>query len=201
MADDKNHLYLPATGKAVSLETIKDCFIVQGMSADNIADKFSIPIKEINSIIEQFSLVEIRKNFIEKGLTDIRNIQVSQAQKLLGMETDFKKMRILQLEKQLQDYAAYYARHGHFYKIHPLTKEILYDVDGIPMYIRLPNVTKEITQLKESVVLSEGLKNVLEHLDAILNTGKKKDSAIEAEFEDLSNYDGLFSKRSSKDDE
>lgn len=131
-------------------------------------------------------------------------MQLVQAEKLMDIETKFKKIRIIQLEKTLEDYMVYYSRHGHFYKVHPVTHEILKDTNGIPIQIKIPNVGHEIAQLKESVSLSEGLKQLLGNIDSIINNGgKPKDTEnLGGDIIDVTDgFNNLFEKKRSGDDE
>ena len=101
-------------------------------------------------------------------------------------------MRIIQLETVLEDHLAYYARHGDFYKRHPVHGEILEDSDGIPMQIKLPNISKEIRDLKESVTMSEGVRQLLHRLDEILNTKKPEELAEDPDTFDVTEYNEIF---------
>lgn len=191
---DKKHIFFNPDGSnlPVSLDIVKTVFIGEGLSAKEIAKRFDMPVDTIQRVIDQNKLEDLRAVYIRQGLTEIQNVQLTQAQKLMDMESNFKRMRLLQLEKTLEDFMAYYARHGHFYKVHPVTGEILMDTNGIPMQIRLPNVTKEIMDLKESVSLSEGLKVVLGQIDALINK-KSSREAIPLDDEDDKIIDATFS--------
>lgn len=185
--DENGHSNLP-----VNLDVIKTVYIAEGLTAPEISKRLDLPVETVNRVIKENKLEELRSVYIRQGLTEIQNVQLTQAQKLMDMESNFKRMRILQLEKILEDYTAYFARHGHFYKVHPITAEILKDTNGIPMHIRLPNVTREITELKESVSLSEGLKNILNQIDLIINRKSSREvtpindeDVIEATFDDM----------------
>lgn len=167
--------------EGVSLDVIKSLYIASGLTADEIAEQTYQPVEKIESLIEQHNLPELRKAYVVEGIQKIQNTQLQQSNKLMNLENDFKKLRIVQLEKQLEDYLAYYSRHGDFYKRHPSTGEILKDTNGIPMQLKLPNVSREIAQLKESVTMSEGVRQLLHRLDEIINTGKKKDNIYEGE--------------------
>lgn len=200
---DKSHKLapVPETGMppsiSVSLDVLKSAFIAEGLSAEQLANRYYLSISQVEGIIEEHKLDELRKAYVRQGVSKIQNQQVNQAQKLLDLELNFKKMRLLQLEKVLEDFMAYYGRHGDFYKRHPVSGEILKDTDGIPMQVHVPNVSKEIYQLKESVTLSEGLKKLLTELDDIIN-GKPKGEAVgdgDGEVIDMAQYDGLFQKK------
>jgi hypothetical protein len=182
----------------ISVEHLKNDYIIQGMSPSDLAHKYDVPIKSVDKLIREHKLGEIRRAHIKNGLIKIQNIQVGQAEKLMKLETEFKRIRISQLEKQLEDYIKYYETHGHFYKVHPVTSEILNDTNGIPIQIKIPNVSREIEELKQSVSLSEGLKNILAHINEIINP-PKKESNIENSIIDITNYNNLFESR--KDEE
>jgi hypothetical protein len=172
-----------------ALEAVRNAFIVEGLSAIDLSKKFNLPVPVVESIITEGRLNELRIAYIKHGLAELQNIQLSQAEKLMNLDNQFKRMRIIQIETQLQDYVGYFAKHGHFYKIHPITGEILNDVNGIPMQIKIPNLSHEISALKEAFTLSEGLKQALAQIDDIINKPKdveKLDSnVIDADFNDL----------------
>lgn len=193
---DKKTTIIPEKGTAprsimhagVSLELIKSHFIASGLTADEIADQLYLPIDRVQEIIEEHNLVELRKAYIVEGISKIQNVQLNQSQKLMGLENNFKKLRIIQLEKQLEDYLAYFSRHGDFYKRHPTTGDILKNTDGIPMQVKLPNVSRELLQLKESVTMSEGVRMLLNRLDEIINTKKPSESVLPSD-NDVINVD------------
>lgn len=200
---DKSHRLIPAaeTGMArrlsVSVDVLKSAYIAEGLTAEQLSDRYYLSLSQVEQIIQDHKLEELRRAYIREGVSKIQNQQINQAQKLLDLEFNFKKMRLLQLEKMLEDFMAYYGRHGDFYKRHPVSGGILVDTDGIPMQIYVPNVAKEIAQLKESVTLSEGLKKLMTELDDIINK-KPKGEAVgdgEGEIIDMAQYDGLFKKK------
>lgn len=184
----------------VGVELIKSTYIVEGLSAQELAIKFSLPVQMIDKIIEDNSLDKLRAAHIKHGLSQLQNVQLVQAEKLMNIESQFKRIRIMQLEKSLEDYMAYYSKYGHFYKIHPVTREVLKDTNGIPIQIKIPNVGHEITQLKESVSLSEGLKNLLGQIDDIINKPKDIED-LDPNTIDMSSMDGLFSRKKQSEDE
>lgn len=183
--NDKKISILPMKGvqaprlvktEGVSLDVIKSMFIASGLNAEEISAQTFLPVERIEEIITKHQLVELRKAYVVEGIRKIQNVQLQQSNKLMDLENDFKKLRIIQLEKELEEYLAYFARHGDFIKRHPTTGEVLRDTNGIPMQIKLPNVSKEIQQLKESVTMSEGVRSLLFRLDEIINTGRKKEN-------------------------
>jgi transposase len=153
----------------ISVEAVRSIYICEGISEEDIAKRFNVSTELVAKIVADNKLPELRKAFVRQGITKLQNVQVEKAQKLMDIENNFKNMRISQLESVLQDYAAYYAKHGHFYKLHPVTREILRDLDGIPMKLKLPDISKEIRDLKESLSLSEGLKTLLGQIEDLLN--------------------------------
>lgn len=198
---DKSFKLVPApeTGKSripVSLDVLKSAYIAEGLSVPAIAERYFLTESQVQKIVDDAKLPELRKAYIREGISKIQNEQVNQAQKLLDIELNFKKLRIVQLEKQLEDFLAYYGRHGDFYKRHPVSGEVLKDPDGIPMQIHVPNVSREIQQLKESVTLSDGLKKLMTELDDIIN-GKRKGESVgdDANVINMDDVDGLFKKR------
>lgn len=201
-SDDKNKsMVITLDGNTLGLEKIKNEYICEGTTAPELAMKYNLPVELVQQFISNEQLDKLRAAHIKHGLQLLQNIQLGQAEKLMNLENQFKKMRIIQIEKMLEDYAAYYARYGHFYKVHPITNEILKDTNGIPLQIKLPNVAHEITQLKESVSLSEGLKQMLGHIDAIINKPKDIDNITDPNVLDASFTDLFSQKKSSGDDD
>lgn len=203
--DSKQSIFASSpTGQLVEvkLEQIKAAYIVEGLSATELSSKFNLPAVMIDRYISENQLDKLRAAHIKHGISQLQNIQVAQAEKLMQLESQFKKIRIIQLEKILDDHMAYYAQYGHFYKVHPNTKEILKDTNGIPMQIKLPNVSAEIAQLKETVSLSEGLKQILGQIDDILHRPKDVEN-LNQDVIDVTSYSDLFSKRkrTEEDDE
>jgi hypothetical protein len=184
----------------VGVEHIKSAYIVEGLSAGDLAAKFHLPVVTIEKIISDNKLDVLRASHIKHGLSQLQNIQLVQAEKLMNLENQFKRIRIIQLEKTLEDYMAYYSKYGHFYKVHPITGEILKDTNNIPIQIKIPNVSSEIAQLKESVSLSEGLKQMLNHIDQIINTPKDVEN-LNSDIIDVTEFNGLFKKKSPGDDD
>lgn len=190
--DDKKTLFPIIDPKAgLSYEAIKSVYICEGISEKEIAKRYNVSEETITKIVTENKLPELRKAFIRNGIQELQNVQVQKAQKLMDIESSFKSMRIIQLETVLQDYVAYHAKHGHFYKLHPLTGEVLKDMDGIPMRLKLPNISGEIKDLKESLSLSEGLKTLLGQIDDLINKPSRDvenihdDDVIEGTFTDL----------------
>lgn len=182
----------------VGVEYIKSAYIVEGLSPSELSAKFFISVDIIEKVISENKLDQLRAAHIKHGLAQLQSMQLVQAEKLMNIETQFKRIRIIQLEKTLEDYMAYYSKYGHFYKVHPITFEILKDTNGIPIQIKIPNVAHEISQLKESVSLSEGLKQLLGNIDAIINK-KKDEEPMGSDIIDVTNYDNLFKKKSPED--
>lgn len=196
---DKLHKLVPAQGtgqthRPVSVDVIKSAYIAEGLTAQEISDRYFLSLGQVEKLVEDHKLPELRKEYVRNGLTKIQEQQVNQAQRLLDVELNFKRMRLIQLEKELEDYMAYYGRHGDFYKRHPTTGEILRDTDGIAMQLYIPNVSRELKDLKESVTLSDGLKKLLTNLDEIIN-GKPKGEAASDNVIDMDEIDGLFRKK------
>mgnify|MGYP003641030770 CR=1 FL=1 len=181
--DKKIHILPPQGTKAprlikregVSLDIIKSMYIASGMNPDEIALQTCQPLEKIQEIINTHDLVELRKAYIIEGISKIQSTQLQQSHKLMDIENDFKKLRIIQLENELENYLAYFARWQDFYKRHPVTGDILKNSDNIPMQIKLPNVAKELSQLKESVTMSEGVRQLLHRLDEIINSGRPEE--------------------------
>lgn len=185
------------TGKShqlISVEHIKSIYIVEGVSAKEIADRFFFTESQIQKIIDDNDLEKLRAAHIKHGLAKLQNMQITQADKLMQLELDYKRLRIIQLEKMLEQYVAYYQRHGHFNKIHPVTGDVLKDTNGLPITLNIPNVTKEIMALKESISLSDGLKHLLSQIDDIIN--KPKDAErLNPDVIDMASIGNLFQQK------
>lgn len=187
---DKKHFLLPENSrKQMSMDWIKSLYIAEGKAPDEIALISCLPEKQILEIIKTENLAELRKSYMIKGLDRIKNIQLNQANKLLDLENNFKKLRILQLEAMLKDTILYFERHGDFAKRHPISGEILKNTDGIPMQIKIPNVSKELMNLKESVNISTGMEQLLAQIDTIMHSGKPDDFASGTEDPDAIDVD------------
>lgn len=198
--EDKKVKILPVHGtkaprlikrEGVSVDVIKSMYIASGMTPEEIAEQTYQPLEKIKDIIGQHNLPELRKAYVIEGVRKIQNVQLQQSHKLMDLENNFKKMRIVQLEKELEEYLAYYARHGDFCKRNPVTGDILKNSDGIPMQIRLPNVSKELSQLKESVTMSEGVRALLHRLDDIINSGRPEETIDGMDKDDIIDVDLL----------
>lgn len=204
MSSDQNNITIVTQTKTgdlieIGVEHIKSAYIVEGISASDLAAKFHLPVVTIEKIISDNKLDVLRAAHIKHGLAQLQNMQLVQADKLMNLETQFKRMRIIQLEKILEDYMAYYSKHGHFYKVHPITGAVLNDTNGIPIQLRIPNVSGEIKDLKESVSLSEGLKHLLGQIDDIINKPKDVES-LDPDVIDVTDYNNLFKKKSEGDE-
>ncbi len=198
---DRNTMLLlggPGRGQ-VSFDVLKSAYIAEGLSAQDIASRYFLPVSSVEAFIEGEGLPELRKAYIIQGIQKIQNVQLVQANKLMDLETNFKRMRIIQLEAELESLCAYFARYGDFCKRHFSTGEILKDSDGIPMQIRLPNVSREIAQLKESVTMSEGVRQMLHRLDEIINSGRKPEPAEDPDTFDISSVGALFESKGEED--
>lgn len=199
MADSK-HLIVTEVG-SFTLERLTNEYIVEGSTVEDLSKKYSLPIESVKHIVESNSLDKLRAAHVKHGLATLQNIQLVQAEKLMTLENQFKRIRIIQLEKMLEDYMAYYSKFGHFYKVHPITQEILKDMNGIPMQIKIPNVSKEISELKESVSLSEGLKVLLGKIDDIINPPTRNVETLDPNVVDMKSFDGLFEKKKPEDED
>lgn len=186
----------------IGVEDIKVAYIVEGLSAKDLSVKFKVTESAIEKVIAEHGLEKLRAAHIKHGLSKLQNIQLGHAEKLMDMETQFKKMRIVQLERSLEDYLAYFSIYGHFYKIHPITGEILKDTNGIPIQIKIPNVGMEIQQLKEAVSMSEGMKHLLNQIDDIIKGSPKPQISKEDDnIINMDNFDNLFQKRTDREDD
>lgn len=181
---------------SVSLEVVKSAFIAEGKSLEDLSSIYNIPITTLKRYHDSESWSELRKVYAVEGLKKIQNSQLAQAQKLMDIESKFLNLRIAQLESELETYCAYYARHGHLFKTHPVSGEILKNDSGIPIKINVPNVAKELKDLKEGVTMSEGIKQIIDRLENILHAGNpvKLKDVDKLEIIDVAEYTALFDK-------
>lgn len=189
-----------ASNYPITLDQLKSVYICEGVTAEDLSKRFHLPVPTIQRFITEHKLDDLRAAYIKNGLEKLRSIQLVQAEQVLSVESKFKKMRLMQLEKMLEDYAAYFERHGDFYKRHPITGEILKDSYGIPMQLSIPNVSKEVLQLKETFTLSEGLKGILNQIDEIINKPKDVEQ-LDPNTIDMETFDGFFKKTDRSEDD
>lgn len=179
-------------GKPVSRDVVKSDYICSGLSADEIAKKFKLSITVIERIIKDDKLQELRKSYITQGLAKLRNKQLTQVTDLLDLEHDFKQLRIVQLQESMKDYLAYYSRFGDLKKRHPITGDVLRDDNDIALTIKIPNIAKEIRDLKESITVASGASQILDQLDSMINSGNLIEDNEEPDIIDIDEYSILF---------
>lgn len=179
----------------MSHEVVKTLYICDGLSEKEISHRLNLTVSTVEKIVSDNKLPELRKAFIRQGIAEIQNAQVKKAGVLMDIEASFKGMRITQLESMLRDYLGYHKKHGHFYKLHPITGDILRDMDGIPMTIKIPNISGEIKDLKESLSLSEGLKKLMSQIDDIINAPSRAVESVNDEDVIEGTFQNLFEKR------
>lgn len=160
LSGDKGRPHVP-----VSLDVFKSAYIAEGLGIEDLSKRYHLPVEMVKELVEKHGLAELRLEYQREGMKRIQSTQLDQANKLLDLDLDFKKLRLKALEDKLRDFVAYYERHGDFYKRSPATGEILRNTDGIPLQLSIPSVTKEISQIKESVNLSEGIKNLMAQVE------------------------------------
>jgi len=151
----------------IKLDVIKAAYIGEGLNAIQISEKFSIPVDTVQAIIQEGKLISLRRIMVRDGLHRLQNKQVRHAQDLLELENSFKHMKIQQLKVVMEDHMAYLAEYGDFYRRNK-DGEILLDQNGIPSQIKLPNAAKDIKEIKDSLVMGEGLKKILEQIQLVL---------------------------------
>jgi len=189
---DKKTIIVPPnkSNGGVNKDVIKSAYLTETVSFEDLAKRFHIPALQIEQMALSENWDQLRNEYIANGINRIQHIQVKQVHKLIDIESKFKTLKIIQLEDRLKDFLAYYERFGDLKKRHPLTGEILVDQNGLPHYISIPNVTKDLADLKESVNISEGTKALLDRLEKIVNSAqlvKKDHNTI-----DISDYNDLF---------
>lgn len=197
---DKQLQLCPEKGmrkQPVTKDILKSMFIAEGLTTKELAVKYGLSESMIQryAIDEQWD--ELRKAYVISGISKIQNSQLKSAKDLLDFESSFNTLKIKQLEKQLEHYAAYYARFEHLFKVHPTTGEILKDTDGMPIPLRIPDVSKQIRDIKESVNMSEGIKKVIDRLEMITSAGEYADESEgeKPDIIDIDKFDQIFKKR------
>lgn len=196
---DAKTILVPAkeTGKArfrVSLDVIKSAYIAGATEAE-LCEQYALTPEQALKIVTDNKLPALRKAYVEQGIAAISQIQIGQAQKLLEIEGRFKALKVVQLEELLKAYAAHFTRYGHLFKVHPTTGEVLKDVNDMPMKLPIPNIINDLKDMKEAVVLNEGLKKMLVNLDDIIKPRGKltEDTGTVVDLE--RDFDGLFKPR------
>lgn len=190
---DKNYKICSTNSrKSITKDLLKSKYIAENLSIKELADMYNISKELIETHAKDENWNELRRVYIQSGIHKIQNTQLQQAQKLLDLDNNLKSLKLCQLEKMMENYAAYYARHGHLFKIHPVSGEILTNDENIPIPIKIPDVAKEIRALKESVTVSEGMKQLLDKLELIVNVGTPIDEGESPDIIDITNFNGLF---------
>ena len=138
---DKSHSLSPIGKRTrISIDQIKSLYIAEGKTSSEIADITGLTKIQIDELIKKDNLPELRNSYIRNGLQNIQNKQMAQAEQLMDIESNFKKLRIIQLQNQLTDYVLYFERHGDFYKRHPTSGEILVNTNGMRMQLSLIHI-------------------------------------------------------------
>ncbi len=174
---DSEILFCSESGRAtpVSLEQIKNLYVA-GFSLEKIAATTKLTVNKLKEIVNNYQLETLKSTLTTQGLSAIQEAQLNQAQKLLDLDNCFSTLRLIQLQSQLEDVAAYFAKHGDLLKRHPITGDVLLNTDGISMQIPLPNVKKEMEALKEKINLSQGLQNILKDVDRYIKDEDTRNS-------------------------
>lgn len=187
--EDESEPILETAVEMLNLDQIKAAYIADSLTPTQIADKFNIPVATVRAVIKEGRLIELRRIHVRDGLHRLQNKQIKHAQDLLELENNFKHMKIQQLKLTMEDHMAYLSYHGDFYR-RGADGEIVKNKDGIPVTIPLPSADKTIKQLKDSLVMGEGLKQILAKIQLVLEgdevSGEDldlEDMFIEAEVE------------------
>lgn len=192
--DKKLNLYRMNSRKGVSLDLVKSQYIADGLSIDEIAEIHAISKAQIERIVEEHNLPELRKAYMQHGIQKIQNTQLNQAHKLLNLENGFKNLRLIQLQENLEEYAQYYARYGDLKKRNPITGEVLRNDAGIALTLKIPDVSKEIKAIKESVTVSEGMAQILSRLESLVLAGTPITKESELDTIDVVDFNELFNR-------
>lgn len=126
--------------------------------------------------------------------TTKKDTHKNQGNRMLSIEAQFKEMRIKQLESLIEEYIAYFHKHGHFKKVHPISGEVLRDTNGLPIQISVPNVLREINQLKETMIFSEGLDKLVENLETCIEETIARKQPATFNIPTINTFNHLFKK-------
>lgn len=169
---------LKAETDRTDLDVIKTTYIVEGLSPKQISDRFHLPLTMVKTIIKEEKFDKLRRIHIRHGLQLLQNEQVCQAKDILDLESKFKSIRLVQLKDKLNDYMAYFSRHGDFYRRDPTSGEILKDNNDIPMQIALPNAAREMKEMKEAVIMASGITRILDQIELVLKGEDTTEGAL-----------------------
>jgi hypothetical protein len=194
--DNKKLILFPEKSKrGVTVEELQATFITESVTFAELAEMYGLPESTIRAVAKESEWIELRKAYIRSGVAKIQNSQIQQAEKLLSLENGFKKLKLIQLESQMASFSAYYARYGHLYKVYPGTEEILLDTNGLAIPLKIPDISKEIKDLKESINIGDGITKILDRLEQLMLIGQPI-KALEAPDEvDISEFEGVFEKK------
>lgn len=123
-------------------------------------------------------------------------VHQEQGSRILSLESQFKEMRLQQLESHVVEYIAYFHKHGHFQKVHPITGEVLRDTNGFPLQIPIPSLMRELQQLKETMIFSESLDALVGELQDVIEVKSKpiKKSSSHYNLPTITTFNSLFKK-------
>lgn len=116
--------------------------------------------------------------------------------RILSLDAQFKEMRLQQIESQVVEYIAYFHKHGHFKKVHPITGEVLRDTNGMPLSIPIPSLMRELQQLKETMIFSESLDSLVGQLKDVIEVKSKPDKKSISHYNlpSVTTFNSLFKK-------
>jgi len=196
---EKKHLIYSekSSRKNISKYSLKILFVAHGKSLEEISNETDIALSSLQNLCEMEKWEELRNIHIASGLQKIQNRQVNQATKLLDLENKFKELKIIQLEKILESYIAYYDKFGHLFQTDLISGEIIKNDAGIPIKLKIPDVSKEIRDIKESMITGAGVHQILEKIERIVEKSNfvRKDES--PDIIDISEYSELFEKSDS----
>ena len=174
--------------RQITVDVIKSAYICEPVTIQDLAERYKLPVSQIERHVQQGDWTSLRKEYAQKGLEMIQNEQLQQAEDLLDMERKFKQLRIVQIRQKLEEYYKYFARHGDLNRRDPISGEILHDNNKMPLQLKIPNLAREIEDLKKSVTLSEGMKKLVSFFDSLAPV--KSETAEEKPIE--VDYDKIF---------
>jgi len=185
--------YKKAQGPTV--EELQSVFITEDITIADLAKRYKMTYNTVEELSKENNWVDLRKAYIRSGVAKIQNSQIQQAEKLLSLENGFKKLKLIQLEKLMEGYSAYYERYGHLNKVYPDSGVEMKDTDGMVIPIKIPNVANEIRNLRESFNVGEGLYKILDKLNEIMAAGQPVKELEVPDIIDISEYSELFEEK------
>ena len=185
------------SNKKIKIEQIQNSYITENVTLEELAITYNLDSVFLVDLAKEEDWLSLRKKFIQEGMEKIQNDQVDYGKQLMDMGATLNKLKTKQLTEQTDAYVAYYAKHGHLNMISSADGSILRDMNGIPIPMKIPNVTREIAALKEGILVSDGLRKLMAQVEATKVLEAPKVNAIDitpkkTKRDTLAEYEYLF---------